>query len=249
MLIGINDIGFTNLGLDRPPATAATIEAGYEQVIAQVHAAHLRIYAGTLTPSLTLPVPTTGYQDAQGEVVREEVNRWILTSHAFDGVVNFAADLADPSDPQAYKPGVGQRRSPPSERRGLQRHGRFHPAQHAARPEPELASSRSASRSAAAGKWACPGDAGCRGRQADGSWRPPQGVRGRQDPARPKCSGRPEVRGQPAQSGSVVGESGQPCGPGGVPAARYEARPGLPAAARGAGGRGGAAPHRRTAAS
>lgn len=104
MLIGINDIGFTDLGLDSPPATAATIEAGYEQVIAQVHAAHLRIYVGTLTPFLTLPVPTTGYQDAQGEVVREEVNHWILTSHAFDGVINFAADLADPSDPQAYNP-------------------------------------------------------------------------------------------------------------------------------------------------
>ncbi|MGB6458024.1 MAG: SGNH/GDSL hydrolase family protein [Streptosporangiaceae bacterium] len=104
MLIGINDIGFTDLGLDSPPATAATIEAGYEQVIAAAHAAHLRIYAGTLTPFLTLPVPTAGYQDAQGEVVREEVNHWILTSHAFDGVINFAADLADPSDPQTYNP-------------------------------------------------------------------------------------------------------------------------------------------------
>ncbi len=104
MLIGINDIGFTDLGLDNPPATAATIEAGYEQVIAAVHAHGMRIYAGTLTPFLTLPVATTGYQDAQGEVVREEVNHWILTSGAFDGVINFAAELADPSDPQTYNP-------------------------------------------------------------------------------------------------------------------------------------------------
>jgi lysophospholipase L1-like esterase len=104
MLLGINDIGFTDLGLDSPPATAATIEAGYEQVIAAVHAHGMRIYAGTLTPFLTLPVATSGYQDAQGEVIREEVNHWIMTSHAFDGVINFAADLADPSDPQAFNP-------------------------------------------------------------------------------------------------------------------------------------------------
>lgn len=104
LLEGINDIGFTDLGLDNPPATAASIEAGYEQIIAAVHAHGMKIYAGTLTPFLTLPVATSGYQDAAGEVIREEVNHWILTSHAFDGVINFAADLADPSDPQAYNP-------------------------------------------------------------------------------------------------------------------------------------------------
>jgi lysophospholipase L1-like esterase len=104
LLEGINDIGFTDLGLDNPPATAASIEAGYQQIIAAAHAHGLRIYAGTLTPFLTLPVPTSGYQDAAGEVIREEVNNWILTSHAFDGVVNFAAAVAGPSDPQAFSP-------------------------------------------------------------------------------------------------------------------------------------------------
>ncbi|MBO0838193.1 MAG: SGNH/GDSL hydrolase family protein, partial [Actinobacteria bacterium] len=104
LLEGINDIGFTDLGLDNPPATAASIEAGYKQIIAAVHARGLRIFAGTLTPFLTLPVPTSGYQDAQGEVIREEVNHWILTSDAFDGVINFAAQLAGPSDPQAFNP-------------------------------------------------------------------------------------------------------------------------------------------------
>jgi lysophospholipase L1-like esterase len=104
LLEGINDIGFTDLGLDNPPATAASIEAGYEQIIAAVHAHGMRIYAGTLTPFLTLPVATTGYQDAAGEVIREQVNAWIQTQHMFDGVINFAADLADPSDPQAFNP-------------------------------------------------------------------------------------------------------------------------------------------------
>ena len=104
LLEGINDIGFTDLGLDNPPATAASIIAGYQQIIARVHAAGLRIIAGTLTPFLTLPVATTGYQDAQGEVVREEVNHWILTSGAFDAVINFASAVASPYDPEAINP-------------------------------------------------------------------------------------------------------------------------------------------------
>lgn len=104
MLLGINDIGFTDLGLDTPPATAASIEAGYEQVIGRVHAAGLRIIAGTLTPFLTLPVATSGYQDAAGEVLREEVNHWILTSGAFDGVIDFSSAVASPYDPQAINP-------------------------------------------------------------------------------------------------------------------------------------------------
>lgn len=104
MLLGINDIGFTDLGLDNPPATAASIIAGYQQVIARVHAAGLRIIAGTLTPFLTLPVATSGYQDAQGEVLREQVNHWILTSGAFDGVIDFSSAVASPYDPQAINP-------------------------------------------------------------------------------------------------------------------------------------------------
>jgi lysophospholipase L1-like esterase len=104
MLLGINDIGFTDLGLDNPPATPASIEAGYKEVIARVHAAGLRIIAGTMTPFLTLPVATTGYQDAQGEVVREEVNHWILTSGVFDGVIDFSSAVASPYDPQAINP-------------------------------------------------------------------------------------------------------------------------------------------------
>jgi len=69
-----------------------------------MHAHGMRIYAGTLTSFLTLPVATSGYQDAAGEVIREQVNNWILTSGAFDGVINFSAALADPSDPQAFNP-------------------------------------------------------------------------------------------------------------------------------------------------
>jgi lysophospholipase L1-like esterase len=108
LLEGINDIGFTDLGppfSPNPPATAQRIEDGYKQIVAAVHAHGMRIYIGTLTPFLTLPVATSGYQDAAGEVIREQVNDWILTQqHVFDGVINFAAATADPTDPQTFNP-------------------------------------------------------------------------------------------------------------------------------------------------
>jgi lysophospholipase L1-like esterase len=107
LLEGINDIGFTDLGppfSPNPPATFDSIKAGYEQIAAAVHAHGMRIYIGTLTPFLTLPVATSGYQDAAGEVIREQVNDWILSQHVFDGVINFSAALADSSDPQTFNP-------------------------------------------------------------------------------------------------------------------------------------------------
>jgi lysophospholipase L1-like esterase len=107
LLEGINDIGFTDLGppfSPNPPATAQTIEDGYKQIVAAVHAHGMRIYIGTLTPFLTLPVATSGYQDAAGELIREQVNDWILTQQVFDGVINFAAATADPTDPQTFNP-------------------------------------------------------------------------------------------------------------------------------------------------
>ena len=39
-----------------------------------------------------------------GEAKREAVNRWILTSGAFDAVINFAKVVAEPGDPQLLDP-------------------------------------------------------------------------------------------------------------------------------------------------
>jgi lysophospholipase L1-like esterase len=98
VLEGINDIGFA---LGRASActipvsrhiTAAAIEAGYLRLIAMAHARGVKIYLGTLTP-------------APGrEPLRSEVNRWIMTSHAADGVINFAAATGEPGDPHYYNP-------------------------------------------------------------------------------------------------------------------------------------------------
>ncbi|MBV9465916.1 MAG: SGNH/GDSL hydrolase family protein [Solirubrobacterales bacterium] len=100
VLEAINDIGFS---VTPPlPATAPVTNvsadqliAGYKQLIAEAHAAGVKIYGGTLTP-----FRGAAYWSAAGEVKRETVNSWILHSHAFDGVIDFAHAVADPLHPQ-----------------------------------------------------------------------------------------------------------------------------------------------------
>jgi lysophospholipase L1-like esterase len=99
LLEGINDIGFSVTPpnpLTNPltDVSAAQIIAGYQQIIAQAHAAGLKIIGGTLTP-----FKGAAYFSTAGEAKREAVNHWILTSGAFDGVIDFASVVADPSDP------------------------------------------------------------------------------------------------------------------------------------------------------
>ena len=99
LLMGINDIGFSvtppnPVTNPLPDVSADQIIAGYQQIIAQAHAAGLKIFGGTLTP-----FKGAGYYSAAGEAKREAVNQWILTSGAFDGVIDFAKVVADPSDP------------------------------------------------------------------------------------------------------------------------------------------------------
>jgi lysophospholipase L1-like esterase len=104
LLMGINDIGFsvTQPNPVTNPLTdvsATQIIAGYQQIIAQAHAAGLKIFGGTLTP-----FKGAGYYSDAGEAKREAVNHWILTSGAFDGVIDFASVVADPSDPTMMAP-------------------------------------------------------------------------------------------------------------------------------------------------
>ena len=104
LLMGINDIGFSvtppnPVTNPLPDVSAAQIIAGYQQIIAQAHAAGLKIFGGTLTP-----FKGAGYYSTAGEAKREAVNQWILTSGAFDGVIDFAKVVADPSDPTIMAP-------------------------------------------------------------------------------------------------------------------------------------------------
>jgi lysophospholipase L1-like esterase len=111
LLEGINDIGFSgnpNTGCsvpNNPTVTAAQIEAGYQVLISLAHARGVKIYAGTLTPFMGSHATYGGnYGTAKGERLREEVNNWILTSHAFNGVVNFSKVTADPYNPKYFNP-------------------------------------------------------------------------------------------------------------------------------------------------
>jgi lysophospholipase L1-like esterase len=103
LLEGINDIGYGHsrnpLTVPNTPVAAGQIIAGYEQLIAQAHAAGLRIFGATL-----LPFKGAHYWTPEGQMERDTVNHWILTSGAFDGVINFAAVVADPTDPQRLNP-------------------------------------------------------------------------------------------------------------------------------------------------
>lgn len=96
LLEGINDLGF-NRGLG---VSAAEIIAGYQRLIAEAHAAGVRIFGATL-----LPYQGAGYYTAAGEAKREAVNAWIRTSGAFDGVIDFDRVMRDPVDPLVLNPG------------------------------------------------------------------------------------------------------------------------------------------------
>jgi lysophospholipase L1-like esterase len=94
LLEGINDLRSAG-----SPATAEQIIAGYEQIIARVHAKGVKIIGGTLTP-----VKGSGRYSAEMELSRRAVNTWIRTSGKFDGVVDFDKATQDPSDPLRFLP-------------------------------------------------------------------------------------------------------------------------------------------------
>lgn len=91
LLEGVNDIGFG--------ATASEIISADQQIAAQAHARGLRIFGATITPFGGSIVDSPA-----GEQTRVDVNNWIMTSHAFDGVIDFAAAVADPANPNALLP-------------------------------------------------------------------------------------------------------------------------------------------------
>jgi lysophospholipase L1-like esterase len=100
VLEGINDIG---IGMAYPAkekgVTAARIIAAYRRLIAEAHARNVRIFGATI-----LPYQGAGYFTAAGETIREQVNEWIRTSRAFDGVIDFDAVVSDPVNPLRLNP-------------------------------------------------------------------------------------------------------------------------------------------------
>ena len=96
VLEGINDIGMSGSGPfgANPTITSSDIIAGYQQIIARAHARGIKVIGGTL-----LPFKGAAYYTPAKDQIREEVNRWIRTSRAFDAVVDMEQVMRDPADP------------------------------------------------------------------------------------------------------------------------------------------------------
>jgi lysophospholipase L1-like esterase len=104
LLEGINDIGYSqgrDAGCIAPntDVSAAQIIDGYKKLISAAHAHGVKIVGCTLTPfrgSFTWrPAAQTKWN---------EVNHWIRTSGAFDGVADFARAVAAPGHPEYLNP-------------------------------------------------------------------------------------------------------------------------------------------------
>lgn len=97
LLEGLNDILLTGTPADK-------LISGLRSIARRAHAAGVPILIGTLTP-------IQGGLDSSptAEATRSSVNHWIRSQHVFDGVIDFASVVQDPSDPTrllpAYDPG------------------------------------------------------------------------------------------------------------------------------------------------
>lgn len=110
LMMGINDVGWPGTILVPPGEAAPTPEeiiAGYQQIIARAHAHGMKILGATLTPfedAFHSWMPLYGFNNPEKEAKREALNKWIRTSGAFDGVIDFDALTRDPKNPKHLKP-------------------------------------------------------------------------------------------------------------------------------------------------
>lgn len=103
---GVNDIGIafgaSGFGPARNhPLTAADMITGYEQMIERAHLAGIKIIGATVAP-----YEGASYWAPEGEAVREDINTWIRTSGAFDGVLDFDEAFRDPGHPTQIADGL-----------------------------------------------------------------------------------------------------------------------------------------------
>ncbi len=95
VMLGINDIGFSNLpGAVDEDVTADDVIAGQRQFIERAHVRGLKVIGATL-----LPFEGAMYYSSDAEAKRAAVNHWIRTGGAYDGVIDFDATMRDPQHP------------------------------------------------------------------------------------------------------------------------------------------------------
>ena len=107
--LGINDIMIPAVMpmFGKPDFAAQTVSAhdiivGLHQLSMRARNAGLRVFGATITPFGSSAVP--GLFTPENEARRQAVNRWIRTSGAFDGVIDFEAAVRDPSNPARLLP-------------------------------------------------------------------------------------------------------------------------------------------------
>jgi lysophospholipase L1-like esterase len=102
--LGLVDFGLPTVFGNRPEqiVSAEEIIAGLRQLIARAHRRGLPIYGATITPSSSSMFP--GFWTPENEEKRQVVNRWIRTSRAFDGVIDFDKAVRDPDKPTQLFP-------------------------------------------------------------------------------------------------------------------------------------------------
>ena len=109
LLEGINDICFPGVKDDdrylADPADAPSVQDitdAYWQLISRAHARGIKLIGATIMPCEGADIP--GYYSEAKDATRQEVNKWIRTSGAFDGVIDFDAVVRDPSHPSQLLP-------------------------------------------------------------------------------------------------------------------------------------------------
>ena len=97
VLLGLNDIA--QPGVVAPPSedvSAKDVIAGLLQLIERAHERGIVAYGCTILPfegSLIAP----GFYTPEKEAKREQINQWIRTSGAYDGVIDFDMVVRDPA--------------------------------------------------------------------------------------------------------------------------------------------------------
>ncbi len=109
LLEGLNDICFPGAKMDgqylADPAetrSAQDITNAYRQLISRAHARGIKVIGATITPCEGVEIP--GYYSEAKEETRQTVNKWIRTSGAFDGIIDFDAVVRDPKHPSQLLP-------------------------------------------------------------------------------------------------------------------------------------------------
>ena len=92
---GVNDLGTNPDG----PDTAARVIEVFNSIITQAHAKGIKVIGATV-----MPFKHNGYYTASREEGRQILNRWIRTSDALDGVIDFDAVMSGKEEPDALNP-------------------------------------------------------------------------------------------------------------------------------------------------